>query len=94
MSFRSDINKIRMEIGLLEMDSKNGVDLLRLFGNPTCFKILMNLPVDIEIIGSEYEPEYREYLKKLEVTPNPPDLSVLLGDDLNSVIMGADFEFE
>lgn len=93
MSFRSDINKIRMEIELLELDSRNGVDLLRLFGNPTCFKILRGLPLDIKIIGSEYESEYNEYLKELEVTPNPPDLSVLFGDDLNDVIMGADFEY-
>lgn len=94
MSFRSDINKIRMEIELVELDNKNDVDLLRLFGNETCFKILMNLPVDIDIIGSEYELEYREYLKELEETPNPPNLSVLLGDDLNNEIMSADFEFE
>lgn len=86
MSFRSDINKIRMEIELLEMDNENDVDLLGLFGNETCFKILMNLPYDIEIIGSEYELEYKEYLQELEETPNPPDLSVLLGDDF--------FEFE
>ena len=94
MSFRSDINKMEMEIGLLEMDNKNGVDLLRLFGNETCFKILMGLPSDIEIIGSEYESDYNNYLKELEETPNPPNLSVLFGDDLNNEIMGVDFEFE
>lgn len=90
MSFRSDINKIEMEIGLLEMD-KNGVDLLRLFGNETCYKILVGLPLDLEIIGSEYESDYTEYLKYLEETPNPPDLSFLLDGD---EIIGEDVEFE
>lgn len=89
MSFISDINKIRMEIELLEMDNENDVDLLRLFGNETCFKILIGLPFDIEIIGSEYELEYKEYLKYLEETPNPPNLSVLLDDE----IIDEDFEF-
>lgn len=85
MSFRSDINKIEMEIGLLEMDNKNGVDLLRLFGNETCFKILMGLPSDIEIMGGEYESDYNNYLKELKETPNPPNLNVLLDDDLEDL---------
>lgn len=73
MSFRNDIPKMEMEVVLLGRDNKNDVDLLRLFGNETCYKILMGLPFDVQIIGSEYESDYKDYLKYLKENSNPPN---------------------
>ena len=85
------IQKIKKEIEKLkENNNAPGVDIVKLFGNETAFKILKDLPYDAEIIGSEYGAEYKEYLEDLKQTPRPQSLREWFDKDLMNKIIEED----